>query len=156
MSALLARQGMHVSQMNPSIHDNNMALCQALPHAAILSFLTALVSEDCDIKVIYQIAPPPMKTLLSLAARILANEPETYWDIQACNQVAGQQREKLMASLSVLNAQVDTNDYLAFASQLADSKQYLKDILPQSEKDAECIFQTLMTLNTGGKDEHSC
>ncbi|MCG2843112.1 MULTISPECIES: prephenate dehydrogenase dimerization domain-containing protein [unclassified Photobacterium] len=155
MSALLARQGMDVSQMNPSDHDNNMALCQALPHAAILSFLTALVDEGCDIKVIYQIAPPPMKTLLSLAARILANEPETYWDIQAYNQAASKQRDKLMASLSILNTQVESNDFSAFVSQLDDSKQHLKEILPQSEKEAECIFQTLMTLNTGGQDELS-
>lgn len=155
ISALLARQGMQVSQMNPDDHDNNMALCQALPHAAILSFLTALVYQGCDIKVIYQIAPPPMKTLLSLAARILANEPETYWDIQACNQAAAKQRDGLMASLSGLNSQVESDDYSAFVAQLVDAREHLKEILPQSEQEAACIFQTLMTLNTGGQDEHS-
>lgn len=100
---LLNQAGMHVTRLTPDEHDRTMAVCQSLPHAAVLAFAIALQHSECDPALIAALAPPPMQTLLSLAARILHNQPATYWDIQKHNRNAARQREQLASGLDLLH-----------------------------------------------------
>ncbi|MCG7498970.1 prephenate dehydrogenase/arogenate dehydrogenase family protein [Vibrio sp. Of7-15] len=153
LEAILLKHNMEVTRLDPEAHDNMMGLCQALPHAAILSFLSVLTEKNHPIDLLYKIAPPPMKTLLSLAARILTNEVETYWDIQAYNDEAKHQRERLMSTLAQLNTEVEKDGFHSFSARLQNSAKQFGDVLSVSANDAELIFNTLNSHQTGGKNE---
>lgn len=122
---LLVERGMLVTRLAPDEHDRTMAVCQTLPHAAILAFAVALQHSECDPALIAALAPPPMKTLLSLAARILQNPPETYWDIQKHNHNAARQREQLAKGLDLLHqfCRQDTPEH--FSVELDAVRRYL-------------------------------
>lgn len=153
LAAILIKHNMEVTHLDPEAHDNMMGLCQALPHAAILSFLSVLTEKNYPIDLLYKIAPPPMKTLLSLAARILTNEAETYWDIQAFNDEAKHQRERLMSALAQLNTEVEEDDFHSFTSRLQGSTEQFGDVLPISASNAKLIFKVLNSHQAGGQNE---
>lgn len=153
LEAILLEHQMEVAHLAPEAHDKMMGLCQVLPHAAILSFLAALTATNCPLDVLYKIAPPPMKTLLSLAARILTNEAGTYWDIQAYNEEAKRQRERLITALMQLDEDVKEGDFHRFSSRLQNSAAQFGDVLTLSAGDAELIFKMLNSHQAGEHHE---
>ena len=124
-AVLLERHGMRVTRMPPEEHDRTLAVCQTLPHAAVLAFAFAVQRSECDPAVLAALAPPPMQTLLALAARILHNPPQTYWDIQRHNRHGARQREYLASGLDLLHqfCRQDTPD--AFTAELDAVRDWL-------------------------------
>ncbi|WBG61841.1 prephenate dehydrogenase dimerization domain-containing protein [Pseudomonas citronellolis] len=118
LEGLLASNGMNVRRLTPDDHDQIMALCQTLPHAAILAFAMTLARSGCDMKTLDALSPPPMKTMLALVARMLQNAPQTYWDIQKYNTGAQEQRDQLIANLDHLNSMSRQPTVADFASEL--------------------------------------
>lgn len=142
-ATLLQAHAMRVTRLFPDEHDRAMAVCQALPHAAILAFAFALERSGCDMDTLQALAPPPMKTMLSLVARILHNAPVIYWDIQKHNSAAQQQRDQLSASLGLLDhlCEVDTPE--AFAEKLNAVQLQLGTYVEVYGKTCEALFKTL-------------
>lgn len=124
-AGLLQACGMRVSRLRPDEHDRLMAVCQTLPHAAVLAFALAVQRSECDPALLAALAPPPMQALLGLCARILDNPPQTYWDIQRHNRHGARQREYLAAGLDLLHqfCRQDTPD--AFVAELDAVRDYL-------------------------------
>lgn len=142
---LLGERGMLVTRLDPEAHDRAMAVCQALPHAAILAFAVALQHSECDPALIAALAPPPMKTLLSLAARILQNQPATYWDIQKHNRHAARQREQLASGLDLLHQFCRQDTPENFSVELDAVRHYLG---PEVERYGEACIALFTLLNT--------
>ncbi len=117
-ATLLGGHGMRVRHLGPEAHDRTMAVCQTLPHAAIMAFAIALQRSECDPELLAELAPPPMQTLLALAARILHNPPQTYWDIQRHNRHGARQREYLAGGLDQLHQFCRQGAAPAFAAEL--------------------------------------
>ncbi|WP_339531022.1 prephenate dehydrogenase dimerization domain-containing protein [Pseudomonas mucidolens] len=152
LEALLASNGMNVRRLTPIDHDQIMALCQTLPHAAILIFALTLARSGCDLQSLDALAPPPMRTMLALVARMLQNDPQTYWDIQKYNAAAQDQRDQLNASLAQLSALSQQPTVSGFASELENVRLLLGehagpygeacanlfDLLAQSGRTAAC------------------
>ncbi|HGY9625665.1 hypothetical protein WCE02_10015 [Pseudomonas juntendi] len=76
---------MKTTRMTPVAHDELMAICQSLPHAAILGFGIALSMSSVDLALVEEVMPPPMRTMMALLSRLLINPPEVYWGIQLEN-----------------------------------------------------------------------
>jgi len=142
---LLGERDMLVTRLTPDEHDRTLAVCQALPHAAILAFAVALQHSECDPALIAALAPPPMKTLLSLAARILHNQPATYWDIQKHNRNAARQREQLASGLDLLHQFCRQDTPENFSAELDAVRNYLGAEVGHHAKACADIFTLLNT-----------
>lgn len=125
LEKILLHNGMEVRKLVPADHDELMAICQSLPHAAILAFALALQSSRFDMDTLNALSPPPMKAMLGLVARVLRNAPETYWDIQKYNSGAQQQRDKMISSLGLLTDLSRENSSNNFSGELCKVRQYL-------------------------------
>jgi prephenate dehydrogenase len=89
--------GATVVRLGADEHDREVALTQAVVHAAILAVgrtLAALTGEGG-----WRLATPPFQTLLLLVARISAAEPELYRCIQHANPHATPARAALADAL---------------------------------------------------------
>lgn len=142
---VLGERGMLITRLTPDEHDRTLAVCQALPHAAILAFAVALQHSECDPALIAALAPPPMQTLLSLAARILQNQPATYWDIQKHNRHAARQREQLASGLDLLHQFCRQDTPENFSAELDAVRGYLG---PETERYGEACSAVFTLLNT--------
>ncbi|QCB50494.1 prephenate dehydrogenase [Rhodococcus sp. PAMC28707] len=95
--------GGRVVHVDAEQHDRLAAATQALTHATVLAFGSALAKLEVDPKLIASLAPPPATTLLALVDRVAGGEPEVYWDVQSGNPYAGRARSALTESLRELN-----------------------------------------------------
>ena len=154
-AALLRARGMQVTRVSPDEHDRIMAVCQVLPHAAILAFAFALQRSECDPQRLAALAPPPMQTLLSLAARILVNPPETYWDIQKHNPASQQQRGQLASGLDTLHQVCRQDTPQAFFDELSAVRDYLGQGVESYGAACAQLFQLLNTQQGETPDARS-
>lgn len=143
LATLLQANAMRVTRLPPDEHDQVMAVCQALPHAAILAFAFALERSGCDMDTLQAVAPPPMKTMLSLAARILHNAPVIYWDIQKHNSEGQRQRDQLSASLVLLDQFCRSDTPEAFTDELNAVRRQFGVYVDVYGKTCETLFNVL-------------
>ena len=108
-------------------HDRVAAATQALTHAAVLAFGSALASLDVDPALVEAVAPPPARTALALLARIAGGEPEVYWDVQAGNPYAGPARHALTTALTDLDTAVASGEESDFTRYLLDAGRSVPD-----------------------------
>jgi prephenate dehydrogenase len=71
-----------VKKISPDVHDKEMAIVQALPHAVILTMAMLIRHENVDVKKTLSSASPFYRIVFSLMGRILAQNPHLYADIQ--------------------------------------------------------------------------
>lgn len=110
--------GGHVVEVDADTHDRVAAATQALTHASILAFGTALTALDVDPELLEKIAPPPARASLALLARVSGGEPEVYWDAQAGNPHAAAARRALADAVTELDAVVDSGSEEHFTRYL--------------------------------------
>ncbi|ORI23166.1 prephenate dehydrogenase dimerization domain-containing protein [Rhodococcus sp. 1168] len=108
--------GGRVVHVDAEQHDRLAAATQALTHAAVLAFGSALAKLEVDPRLIDSLAPPPATTLLALVDRVAGGEPEVYWDVQSGNPYAGRARSALAESLRELNEIVASESETAFTA----------------------------------------
>ncbi|MFG2576095.1 prephenate dehydrogenase dimerization domain-containing protein [Streptomyces sp. NPDC048481] len=139
---------MTVCVMDPAGHDAAMSVLQALPHAAVLSFVDALLAAPVDVPTLMRIAPPPARTLVALACRILAAPPEIYWDIQRANALGGDRRKELSSSLLRLDALVEADRADDFRAALASAAQGLGPYAAEGAEECRELFELIQRRRT--------
>ncbi|MBF8795547.1 prephenate dehydrogenase [Pseudomonas monteilii] len=139
----LMAAGMKTRRLTPAAHDELMALCQSLPHAAILGFGMALANSSVDLALVEEVMPPPMRTMMALLSRLLVNSPEVYWDIQLENDQACRQREALLQGVERLMANVGSQNYECFKGDLQIISNALGKRLNAGAIDCQYIFSLL-------------
>ncbi|WP_329413758.1 prephenate dehydrogenase/arogenate dehydrogenase family protein [Streptomyces sp. NBC_00704] len=139
---------MTVSVMDPAGHDAAMSVLQALPHAAVLSFVDALLAAPVDVPTLMRIAPPPARTLVALACRILAAPPEIYWDIQRANALGGERRKELSSSLLRLDALVEADRADDFRAALASAARGLGPYAAEGAEECRELFELIQRRRT--------
>jgi 4-amino-4-deoxyprephenate dehydrogenase len=126
MARLVGEWGGRVIWLGDSSkHDCLSAVCQALVHATVIAFGTALREAEADLADLLALAPPPFSTLLALLARLCANPREVYWDIQRANPGAQAAREALSSAVHELAAAVDGADQVEFVRLLDECATFL-------------------------------
>jgi prephenate dehydrogenase len=147
IESVLKNAKMNITKMQPEEHDKIMALCQVLPHAVILIFGLVLKSNSIDISILYNVMPPPMRTMLALLSRILLNPKEIYWDIQYENPIAIDIRKSISNEISILNSIIQSGDNVKFNDSLDEIKLKLDKWVYPSHTDCQYIFQYLSNDN---------
>ncbi|MEU4875605.1 prephenate dehydrogenase dimerization domain-containing protein [Streptomyces sp. NPDC021608] len=148
LSARLEAGSMTVSVMDPAGHDAAMSVLQALPHAAVLSFVDALLAAPVEVPTLMRIAPPPARTLVALACRILAAPPEIYWDIQRANALGGDRRRELSSSLLRLDALVEEDRADDFRAALASAARGLGPYAAEGAEECRELFELIQRRRT--------
>lgn len=107
---VLRRNGMLVMHVEDADeHDRLAAITQAGVHAATLAYGLTLARAGFDSEQITQLAPPPCRQQLMLLARMVAQPPEVYEDIQRSNPHAEQVRADLIANIAEVGRRAATN-----------------------------------------------
>ncbi|MNO90447.1 T-protein [compost metagenome] len=143
LETLLSEAGLDIKRMSVEQHDQAMALCQALPHAAVIAFGMALAKSGADLAPLLAVAPPPMRTMLALLSRILCNPVEVYWDIQRENTFAAEQRESLAKAMGQLSDRVHGDEQHEFANELIDIAQTLGAHRINGAEECQRLFSSL-------------
>jgi prephenate dehydrogenase len=139
----LTDAGMVVTHMEPDEHDRAMAVCQTLPHAIIVAFLLSLSTSLPQMKNLLSLAPPPMQTLMCLAARLLGNNPAIYWDIQHGTAHSAAQRDHVTRALLNLQTWANSDDSATFTMTLDHIRQSLTEITDPYAVTCERPFNSL-------------
>ncbi|UVJ42091.1 prephenate dehydrogenase/arogenate dehydrogenase family protein [Pseudomonas sp. LS1212] len=145
----MSEAGMSLRRMAVKQHDQTMAPCQALPHAAVIAFGMALVKSGANLETLFDVAPPPMRTMMALLSRILSNPMEVYWDIQYENPYAAEQRDVLVEALTQLRGWMHNNDQKAFSNQLIDVAQQLGAHRASGASECQRLFSLLNEFGPG-------
>lgn len=115
-TARITAWGGRVVDIDPDTHDRVAAATQALTHASVLAFGSALAALELDPALVDAVAPPPARAMLALVARIAGGEPEVYWDVQAGNPYAHGARAALVAAATRVDDAVGAGTANDFAS----------------------------------------
>lgn len=98
---LLRRQGIGVVQLvDADEHDRLVAVTQAGVHAATLAYGLTLAAAGFSGEQVAELAPPPCRQQLMLLARMVAQPPEVYEDIQRSNPHADHIRANLSENIA--------------------------------------------------------
>jgi prephenate dehydrogenase len=142
VAARLTSAGMTVTGMTPEEHDATMSYLQALPHAAVLGFVAALATAPIDAERLMALAPPPARTLVALACRILTAPAEIYWDIQYANPAAHARRTELRQAIEDLDGAVAERRPEDFRAMLDDAARWLGPYLANGAEHCRTIFRS--------------
>jgi 4-amino-4-deoxyprephenate dehydrogenase len=123
--SLLNAWGANLVYMTGEEHDRTMAYVQAATHVAILAFGSTLVRLGYDLSTVQKTFTPPHRVLLALLARIVAAEPEVYWDIQRGNSTAEHVRASFLQCLSEIDETIRAGDQSGFRSMLEEIRSML-------------------------------
>ena len=132
-----------VVRVSATDHDRVVASTQALTHAAILAFGTALGELGVDPEVAAALGPPPFATATALLARGANGTPEVYADVQQGNPYAGEARSALGRAVATVDA--SCRDIAAFTALLDDARAALGPELTSASTRCAHLFDLLRT-----------
>jgi prephenate dehydrogenase len=130
---VLQRNGIIVMKLaDADEHDRLTAVVQAGVHAATLAYGLTLVGAGFTGAQVAELAPPPCRQQLMLLARMVAQPPEVYEDIQRSNPHAEQVRADLIKNIAHIG-RLATTRHLAEAidsigNWLGDARIPLADL----------------------------
>lgn len=99
-------------------HDEDLVAVQSLTHSTLLAFSAALPQVVDDIDRCMDLAPPPTRLLMALAARVSSGSPETYWDIQSSAPDRAPARDILLTALRRFSENMEQDSAAMFARSL--------------------------------------
>ncbi len=130
-----------VVRVSAADHDRVVASTQALTHAAILAFGTALAELGVDPTVAAALGPPPFAAATALLARVATGTPEVYADVQQGNPYAVAARAALGRAVATVDA--SCTDVAAFAALLAVARTALGPELTSASRRCAHLFDQL-------------
>jgi 4-amino-4-deoxyprephenate dehydrogenase len=107
---LLSSWGASVEIVSADEHDRLTAAVQVATHAATLAFGATLLSLGYNAETAMRVATPPHRLLLTLLNRMVTQNPEVYWDIQAYHPHAALVRQSLIKALEAIQLQAELQD----------------------------------------------
>lgn len=139
----LAAGGMVVTRLDPATHDAATSYLQVLPHAALLAFADAMSAAPAGIPTLMRLAPPPARSMMALACRVLGAPPEVYWDIQRANSQAEDRRRDFADALDRLDGLVRAGEFPDFRAALERHGQAVGDHFDTAAEECVRMFTAL-------------
>lgn len=141
--ALLMEWGASVKMMTAEEHDRLTAALQAATHAAVLAFGSVLLDLNYDASTAWEVATPPHRILLGLLYRMISQNPEVYWDIQAYHPQGADVRRNLAVSIEHIQSMAERDD----SGQFERLFQNLRSLLaPRQEELARLSHDLVETV----------
>jgi prephenate dehydrogenase len=118
---LLRDKGMVVVQLaDADEHDRLVAITQAGVHAATLAYGLTLAAAGFSGEQVAELAPPPCRQQLMLLARMVAQPPDVYEDIQRSNPHAEHVRADLIENIAEIGRLATIKNLGSALSDIAD------------------------------------
>ncbi len=140
ITKIFENEGLLIKMMNPQKHDEIMAVVQGLVHSAEISFIHALKSLKCDIKDFLNYAGPASALKIMFAARILAQDPNLYGQIQMSQKENAYAQEAYGEALEKLTKIVESKNEKAFLKYFQDGVNYLGDLRTFAMKETDWLI----------------
>ncbi len=123
--AIMSQAGARLTGISAPEYDRLAAVLQAATHAAVLALGLTVARSGSELGALLALAPPPHLTMLALAARVVAGNPDVYWDIQVSSHDSALMRETLRDSLDELDRSVKESDRASFVNMINGIRDYL-------------------------------
>jgi chorismate mutase/prephenate dehydrogenase len=106
-------------------HDRLIAYVLGLSHALNIAFFTALAGSGEAAPRLARMSSTTFDSQLDVAARVAAESPELYFEIQSLNEYGGESLEALRRSVEELVASIKTKDAAGFKQLMESGRHYL-------------------------------
>jgi prephenate dehydrogenase len=141
---LLRRKGMVMVQLaDADEHDRLVAITQTGVHAAALAYGLTLMASGFDAGQVAEIAPPPCRQQLMLLARMVAQPPEIYEDIQRSNPRAENIRSNLIENMAEIGRLAAVKN---LGSALSDISDWLGDTATPLAALCQSVYEEFTAL----------
>jgi len=111
--------------MNLDEHDRLIAYVLGLSHALNIAFFTALADSREAAPRLARLSSTTFDAQLEVAARVAAESPELYFEIQSLNEYGGESLEALQQAVGQLVAAVRSRDAGEFTAIMNRGRAYL-------------------------------
>ena len=106
-------------------HDRLIAYVLGLSHALNIAFFTALAGSGEAAPRLARMSSTTFDSQLDVAARVAAESPELYFEIQSLNEYGGESLEALRRSVEELVSSIKTKDAAGFKQMMERGRAYL-------------------------------
>jgi chorismate mutase/prephenate dehydrogenase len=100
-------------------HDRAIAYILGLSHALNIAFATALADSGDTVEALSMLSSTTFAAQLAVASRVVAENPQVYYEIQACNDYGLESLTALLLAVERLRAVVRAGDEAAFTTLMA-------------------------------------
>lgn len=107
-------------------HDRLIAFVLGLSHAANIAFFTALAGSQESVPRLSRLSSTTFDAQLDVAARVAADSPALYFEIQSLNRYGAESLEALATAVSQLIKAVESGDAAAFEGMMLRGRTYLE------------------------------
>jgi chorismate mutase/prephenate dehydrogenase len=114
-----------VVTMDLDEHDRLIAWILGLSHALNIGFFSALTASAEQAPRLARMGSTTFDRQLDVAARVAAENPDLYWEIQALNPFGGEVLKALEEAVSRLRAHVQAGDAAGFTAMMTRGRDYL-------------------------------
>ena len=130
-SAIRATQELFASTMVEQVvttlddHDRLIAYVLGLSHAVNIAFFTALASSGEAAPRLARLSSTTFDAQFDVAARVAAESPALYFEIQRLNEHGAESREALSAAVARLRAVVESGDAAGFEELMLQGRSWV-------------------------------
>lgn len=137
-------RGARVIEIDASEHDKIMAVVQALVHFADIAFAHTLKSIKIPINEYLLYATPSSELKIAFAARLLAQDPDLYANIQILNPHTKKILKQYLKSISALMEIDNKKDIKKFEKYFQSTGQYLKNYKNKAFDDTNYLIHAIL------------
>ncbi len=127
MIELLLKFKANVKFTTPIIHDKTMALVQVLPHFGQLASASTIRKMEASLTETLEFTSPFYRIAYSLMGRILAQNPELYFDIQTLNPYTPMVLRTFANQVRRLRKIIEMSDQKRFLAEFANNRTHFGD-----------------------------
>lgn len=124
--ALFEPTSASLAEMSLEQHDRLVAWVLGLSHATNIAFFTALATSGRSVTELASFASTTFSAQLGVAARVAAENPELYFEIQSTNPHSGEPLEALAKAAAAVTRAVAEGDLAGFAALMRAGAAYLE------------------------------
>jgi chorismate mutase/prephenate dehydrogenase len=107
-------------------HDRLIAYVLGLSHALNIAFFTALAESGEAAPRLARLSSTTFDAQLDVAARVAAESPELYYEIQSLNEYGGESLQALQEAVARVVAAVRTKNSAEFTALMTRGREYLE------------------------------
>jgi len=140
MKKFLIRNKAIVKEITPKAHDKLMSVCQGLIHFADIAFVHALNKTNIPIKDIVKFSSKASEIKVQLAARLIAQDPNLYGNIQIANPDTLKILKKYKKSIDDLIKIIEKKNLKKFIKYFLNSRKKIDLYAKEAYKDSSFII----------------
>ncbi len=147
MEDFLIKNKVKIHRMNAKEHDELMNIAQGLIHFADITFADSLRRSKMPVKQLLKYTGKASELKVQLAARLIAQDPELYGNIQIQNPQALKSLREYKKSVDELIKIVEKKNLKGFREYFLKNKKFLGSYCKEAYKDSSYLIDKLLELH---------